>query len=125
MTWISDSQLTAMRSQVANTLFGTCVISAPAFVSDGAGGGSVTYTAVSGGTVACRIDPMGARQENVGINWQQEVLKVKYQLTVPYDAPLAADYQVTSEGHTYEIMQLDIDQSKRVARRAIITEMRG
>ena len=123
MTWLTDDDLTQMRADVAELLPDTAVISAPAWVSDGAGGGSQTYTAVAGGTVACRLDPLPKlqmAQEVAG----GEILTVKYILTVPYGAPLAVDYRVTTGGSTYEMVHLDIDHSWRVSRRAIVAAVR-
>lgn len=54
----------------------------------------------------------------------QEVIEVVYQLTVPYDAPLAPNCKVVSGGRTYEVVKLDMDHSWRAARRALIVEMR-
>lgn len=123
MSWLNEFDLTAARADVANLLPDSCVIQSKTLVSDGAGGNTVTWAAVTGGTVACRLDPLPIRGaiEMVG---NQESTVVTYRLSVPYDAPLAEDRRVVSGGNTYEIVQMDIDQTKRVARRAIVSEIR-
>lgn len=121
---LSESELTAMRADVAQMLPQTAVISAPTWVSDGSGGGTVTHSAVTGGTVACRLDPLSLRSKEASLTAGQETLLVGYRATFPYDAPLAQNYQVVVDSHTYQIMQLDADHAQRVSRRAILQEMR-
>lgn len=123
MTWLTNDDLTQMRADVSELLPDTAVITAPSWVSDGAGGGSQSYTPVSGGTVACRLDPVPKLQMTMEAA-SREVLTVKYILTVPYDAPLAVDYRVTTGGNTYDVVHLDIDHSWRVSRRAIVAAVR-
>lgn len=124
MSWLNEFDLTAARADVANLLPDSCVIQAKTLVSDGAGGNTVTWAAVTSGTVACRLDPVASRTRILDNIATQESIVVVYQLTVPYAAPLAVDRRVIHDGNTYEIVQMDIDQSKRVARRAIVSEIR-
>jgi len=123
MTWLSNDDLIQMRADVSEMLPDTAVISAPSWVSDSAGGGSQSYTPVTGGTVACRVDPLPKVQMDLLVAGG-EALTVKYVLTLPHDAPMAVDYHVTTGGNTYEIIHMDIDHSWRVSRRAIIAEVR-
>lgn len=123
MIGLSDDDLTRMRAQVADLLPDTAVIAAPGWSSDGAGGGTVTHTPVSGGTVACRLDPLPKLQMTQEVAGG-EVLTVKYVFTAPYDAPLDVDYRVTVAGEAYEVIHLDIDHSWRVSRRAIVAAVR-
>lgn len=120
MSFFNADQLTRMRADVANLLPDSCVIYSPSYASDGAGGGTLTYSAV--GTVACRVDPINLR-EQIAIQAQGEKLKSMYQLTLPYDTTIAANYQVVTGGKTYQVEQMDIDHSGRVSRRAKISEV--
>lgn len=117
---INATQLARMRAATEALLPDTAVIYTPANVSDGAGGTEAGYAAA--GTVACRIDPITKQILNSLIS-MQEVQKVRYQLTVPYDAPLAQDTRVEIGGTCYDVIQLDVDHSWRVARRALISEV--
>jgi head-tail adaptor len=119
---LSEAQLARMRAQLNARLPGTAVIQQAIRTPDGAGGWSETWTAVTGGTVACRLDPIGVgtvRETSIAL---RETLVVRYRLTVPYDAPLAADFRVVINGKTYEIVQLDDQHSQRVSRRAVVAE---
>lgn len=120
---ISTAQLTKMRSQVEELLPDTCVIQSSANSTDSMGGVTQTYTAVSGGTVSCRVDPLGNRTAQLELYAQREATKILQQLTVPYDAPLSTDYRVVTGGNTYEIIQLDVVHSWNVSKRAIISEV--
>lgn len=124
MSWISDAELSDMRADVANMLFDTAVIKSQTKTSDNAGGWTTAWTPVSGGTVSCRVDPISRQSDMVALNFGKETTVVMYQLTVPYDAPLADDRRVTIGSNTYEIVKLDIDHSKNVSRRAFISEVR-
>jgi hypothetical protein len=123
MTMLTAAQLTSMRSQVETLLPDTGVIQVMVRTSDSAGGWTEAGSAVSGGTVACRLDPLTERELSMVVA-AREALGVRYRLTMPHDAPLAADYQVVTDGHTYQVIQLDADHSCNVSRRAIIEEIR-
>lgn len=122
MSWLTDDQLAAMRDDVANLLPGTAIISSMTAVADGAGGWAETWAAVSGGTVACRLDPVTGRSGIVTVPGREGLI-VQYQLTVPYDAPIAVNRRVTVGGDTFEIVQLSDDHSWRVSRRALLSRI--
>src|SRR5437870_11533194 len=102
---IDADQLAYMRAQVAELLPDTCVIKAQVLTPDGAGGNAVTWTPVSGGTVACRLDPLSTTQRQHDILFADKPTeKVAYVLTLPYDAPLEPGYQITTKGYAYRIL---------------------
>jgi len=121
MSVIDAEMLIQMRADVAEMLPDTCVIYTPGYSPDGAGGGTVTLT--NSGTVACRVDPL-KQQQQAGVDFGQETMEVGYQLTVPYDASLAPDYQIITWGKTYQVKKLAVDHSWRVSRRAEVVEVR-
>jgi len=123
MTWLSDDQLAAMRDDVANLLPGTAVISSMTAVTDGAGGWSETWAAVSGGTVLARLDPVRSTGSGIITVPGREGLIVNFQLTTEWDAPLAVNRRVTIDGNVYEIVQLTDDHSWRVSRRALLSRI--
>lgn len=123
MTWFDNMDLTAMRADVANMLPGTAVIQAVTRTSDGAGGWSESWAAVAGGTVACRLDPLGRSLSKTEVQLLRESMTIAFQLTVPHDAPVATDCRVVIGGTTYEVLSLDVYHSERVSRRAIVAVM--
>lgn len=118
---ISDAQLARMRAQIP--LPDTAVISAMTAVSDGAGGWTETWATVTGGTVACRLDPIRSSSSGIVTVPGREGLIVQYQLTTEYDAPLAVNRRVTIGGDTYEVVQLADDHSWNVSRRALLSRI--
>lgn len=119
----SDRQLSKMRAQAESLMPDTAVIQDVSFVSDGAGGQEETWSAVTGGTVSCRLDPLSERSQMNQIVASQERLKVYRRATVPYDAPAAANRRLVVNNETYEIVALDDDHSWRVSRRLIIARL--
>lgn len=120
---ISTAQLTKMRSQVEELLPDTCVIHGAVNGIDSSGYPTQTYGAVTGGTVNCRIDPLGNKTAQLALYAEREAIKVLLQLTVPYDAPLLSDYRIVVGSNTYEIVQLDTQHSWNVSKRAIVSEI--
>lgn len=121
---ITTRQLAKMRQQVEDRLPDTCVIQASTNAVDTGGAFEKTWAAVTGGTVACRVDRLGQAQILNQVDALREQIEVRYQLTVPYDAPLAANYRVVHNTKTYDVLQLDIDHSWNVSKKAIVVERR-
>lgn len=124
MRALSTRQLTTFRNQVADILPTTCVIQTNAGTVDDTGAYESVWAAVSGGTVACRVDRLGQAQLMSQVDVMREQTEIRYQLTVPYDAPLAANCRVVTGGKTYDILQLDVDHSWNVSKKAIAVERR-
>lgn len=121
---ISTSQLARMRAQVLELLPDTAILQSVSYSGDDMGSqGTAIYTAVSGGTVGCRVDPLGTRGGQLELYQARETLTKLYQLTVPFDAPLLADYRVVINAQNYSVIQLDVDHSWNVSKRAIIAEV--
>ena len=121
MSFLSADMLSQMRADVANMLPDTAVIQTFGTVaqsSDGFAGG--TYTAT--GTVVCRLDPLG-KNAAVRLALEREVTAYTYQLTVPYDTALVHNARVVVNSNTYEVIQLDVDHSWNVSKRAIVERL--
>jgi hypothetical protein len=118
---LTDSDLLWMRAEVESLLPGTAVLYAKSWVSDGAGGGTPTYAATTGGTVACRLDPLGDSERMIAL---RDSLAQRFRLTLPHDAPITPHNRVTVAGRTYEIIDLDDFHSWNVSRRALVSEVR-
>lgn len=124
MTWLNDAMTTWQRDMVSALLPTTCIISAPTVTKDSAGANVYAYAAVAGGTVSCRLDPLGnSTAREVGELLGRETLNRARFLTVPYDAPLAIDYQITINSTIYQIVQLVDDQSAKAVQRAIVARL--
>jgi head-tail adaptor len=122
--YLSDAQLTIMRGQVARTLPGTAIIQSVVNASDGMGGWSETWTAVTGGTVSCRIDPLSASMSaSNNMLAGAEGFKLAYQLTVPYNAPLSVGNRVNVGGTVYEVRELANTHSWNVSIRAMLARV--
>jgi hypothetical protein len=119
---LSTSQLATMRSNVTQLLPDSCTIQAKTVTTDNAGGWTETWDALPDGIVPCRLDPLNTRRalETFGDREAQVAL---YQLTVPYDAPIALGRRVVINTHTYEIRQLVGEHSWRVSRRALLSRI--
>lgn len=89
---------------------------------DSGGRPKTTYAAVTGGTVACRLLEAS---DSIKMNARQENMTVKYRGYFPYDAPLNVGYQVSVGGFTYDILEVDLEQSDRVYRRALLGDTRS
>lgn len=124
MSVINSGLLAKMRADVAKRLPDTAVIQSVALVSDGGGAFTETWSAVVGGTVLCRLDPLGQQSTENGVIASREALTVTYRLTVPHDAPIEPNCRVVINGDTYEVVQLSIDHSWNVSKRAIVAEVR-
>lgn len=124
MSWLTASEISAMRTVESNVMPDTCVISAPSFASDGAGSGTVTYTPVTGGTVACRFDPY-TRKSGVDVIAGAEMYVFDYVGTFPYNAPLAADSRIAHNSKTYEITSFISDKSWQLCIKAYLSEVGG
>lgn len=121
---ISDAQLDGMRAQVALMLPGTAVISEKVMGAADPYGGTVSWSAVAGGTVSCRVDPLGQNSSSeLDVNLSKETLTIMYQCTLPWDAPIVPDNRLTIAGEDYEVVQMSVDHSWNVSKRCIITRV--
>ncbi len=122
MSMISSRQLARMRADVLRMLPDTGTILGATYVSDGEGGGSVSYSPVTGGTVPYRLDPMNSRQSVEEVAGREALIS-EFILTTPYDTPLAADRRFATASFVYEIRALMDDHSWRVSRRARVARI--
>lgn len=124
MTWLSDADLVQMRADVAQMLPDVAIIQTRALTSDNAGGWSEVWTAVTGGTVACRIDPLKTR-EGIDYTASREALIRKWQVTLPHDAPIVPEARLVISGVSYDVVVIHDNHSWRVSRRCEIVEVKS
>jgi SPP1 family predicted phage head-tail adaptor len=95
---LNDAELTRMRTVAGSALPGTAVIQSQTYVSDGGGGGSVTWTAA--GTVPCRIAPLGGAERLIGDRISPDADSV---ITLPWNASVTEGSRIVSGGGTFNV----------------------
>lgn len=121
---LTANEIASMITAVAEPMPDTCVISSPSRTSDGAGGGTITYSPVTGGTVSCRFDPYTYKSD-VDVIAGAETYVFNYIGTFPYNAPLASDSHITHSSKTYEITSFISDKSWQLCIKAYLSEVGG
>lgn len=116
---LNANDLLRMRTDMADLMPDIGTILAEQRTPDGAGGFTSTYVAVTGGTVACRIDPMTSSNAQKIIA-QREGYLIEYQLTVPYNAPIDINCQFQCNGVTHNIVDKDPEKSWTLCRRGFL-----
>lgn len=119
--FLSEPELASFREDMARMLPGTAIIQSFVTAANSAGEWAETWTAVTGGTVACRLDPIKA--QNIVTAGGAEAFKVDYQLTVPYDAPLVVGNRVSVDSVIYEVRQLSNAHDWNVSIRAQVARV--
>jgi SPP1 family predicted phage head-tail adaptor len=121
---LSNAELDRLRSDLARLLPDTAVIYASSASNDGAGGQTESWSPVSGGTVACRVDPLNNRsKQNVISAPNRRGLHVDYLITLPYNAPIAAHRRIAISGTTYDIVHIAADHSWNISRRVLVARV--
>lgn len=92
--------------------------------NDGAGGFTEGWTAVSGGTVNYRLDPMPSQQGQIEVIGAAEGMIFDYILTTAYNAPLNEGNRFVCNAGTVEVRQLWNAHSWNVSRRAYVSRVR-
>ena len=135
MSWLSAAEQTAMRVQIVNTLPDTGWIEAATNTSDGEGGYSETWAAISwtpsrtgeaGTSVLYRMDPLNVRGQMESAA-MAEATGISYILIVEWDAPIAAGTVtrfVNKDGRPYNMRMLTPDNSYRLLKRCYLSEIR-
>lgn len=116
--WLTSAQLAKMRADVIATLPDEVALYRRDETVDDAGNVIPTMTLVS--QIPCRLDPMRQPSGSNQVEGGQELLKRQYQLTLPYDAELAKNWQAVIDGKTYEVVDLHPDHSWNVSVRAVV-----
>lgn len=121
MTYITPGELHTMRATTQQTLAGTAVISRPAYVPDGQGGGTQTFAAA--GTVACNIAPYKSRAGDERVIADRLQTALGFYLTVPALTDIAMADRVVCGGGTFEVVALREPRTVEIVRRAVIAQI--
>lgn len=95
---LTDSELSAMRSTVEESLPDTAVIQTSGWVSDGGGGGDTGWT--NAGTIDCRIAPISGREDETG---ERITSESHFILTFPHDTQIDTNSRVLVAGGTFNV----------------------
>lgn len=125
MSWLTETELADLRSDITALLPDTCTIQQPTATNSG-GLWSETWSDVA--TVACRFDPFNPKDsgEDVSDQLDREAVLSVYRLTVPYNADLQEGYRVAHGGTQYfQVVQVSDIHSDRAVRRAVVVRIQG
>lgn len=119
---IPTAQLNRMRAQVLSTLPDTCILYRQTVANDGAGGATRGSVAVTGGTVACRLETRRSGRMDM-LQVANGKIEQEYMVTLilPYDAPIAEHYLVAvTGGDVWQVIALDEGKSNVIVRTAVL-----
>lgn len=112
-TFLDGNTPDQLRGLLWLSLSETAHIVTEAFVSDGGGGGSVTFTPA--GTIPCRIDPVG-QQRLGGVRGGRIDERSTHLVTLPPNTAVDSTQQIAIDGRgTFEVTALR-EQTREMAR---------
>jgi hypothetical protein len=100
---LSAAEVEGMRATTLSALDTTAVVETQAFVSDGGGGGNVTWTAA--GTFAARLSPIGRMRRGGAEGIQGERLNDESEVlfTLPAETEIDHNARIVCDGGTYSV----------------------
>lgn len=113
---LTTDDLAGMRATAGAALPDSCVIQTQAWVSDGGGGGTTTWTAA--GTVDCRIAPLNGSERDTGDRISSHA---EYVVTLPFDASVSTDSRLVINGDTFNVAAIR-DRSWNVSTRVEVVK---
>jgi hypothetical protein len=119
MTMLTAAELSALRTDVLETLPDTCVILRATATNSNGYPSEAWGTAVA--SAACRLDPV--RQQDAGVIADREAGVTYWQLTLAYDADVADGDRIVHSSVTYEVQQLHGTHSNRIVKRATVAKV--
>jgi len=97
---LTDPEIARMRATAERALPGTAVIKDGTLSSDGGGGNTEMFTPRTGGTVSCRVAPIGGNEREEG---GRIAADSQYVITLPAETTVEADDQIVVAGVTYNV----------------------
>lgn len=116
---LTDAELAAMRAQAEEALPDSAVILRKTRVSDGGGGGSLSWAAA--GTYDARFGPTTGSETTVA---GQLVGQLDGMVTLPTTADVTATDRVQIAGKTYEVMAVVLHEAWALARRVAVRRVK-
>ncbi len=113
---LTDNDLEYMRGIIAELLPDTCNILSLTRTADGMGGFTETWGTVTA-NIACRLDPVRAREEVAGMGLQPFRT---YQLTLSHDQTISEAQRIEHGGYTYAVMPADSGKSWQASNRTLV-----
>lgn len=116
MAFLTASELSDLREHLEATLPDTCTIRYVSLTSDGMGGSTKSFTN-RGTAIPCRFAPgrgrfgMLAEQVREGQLWT---------LHLAYDQTILVTDEAVVNDVTYQVLQVNIDESERFLKRALL-----
>lgn len=121
---LTDAELAAMRETAEAALPDSAVITRKTTVSDGAGGGSVSWAA--SGTVDARLSDRAGNEQLFGTGLPGTAIFAQTDaiLTVAHDIDLRQADRVTVDSTTYEVLAVLDQAAWTLAQRAAVKRVR-
>ena len=125
MSILNAPMLAQLRSMTAKFLKDSCRIEVQTETIDEIGAPTQTWAIVAD-DVPCRILPMatGSMASMSELVGSQESLRELYKIICPYGTALAPNQRITSNGATYNIIQLVTARTDETDTQALITRQR-
>lgn len=111
MGLLTDSDLSYLRTAIADMFPDTCTILSEALSADGQGGQTSTWGTVSQ-NVACRLDEQTQFSRNQLVPSGGGLREShRYMLSLPYDTTINAHDRVEIGSNTYNVISVNVDVS--------------
>lgn len=116
---IADPDLVFMRETAERAMEGTAVILTPSWGSDGAGGGTTTFS--PSGTVPARLAPY-TRGGGEAVSADRLSPESELVFTFPAGTEVTHDAQIAYEGGTFTVVAVK-PRTREITRRVVVKEV--
>lgn len=116
MGFVSDAELTKMRSAVSAVLTGTCTVKARVMGLDALGAGTIGWTSTA--NVACRLSPITVK--NHSSEGEQFHVHAGWQIVLPHDQAVDSGDRITVGSDDYEVLTVEDATTLKTAKRALV-----
>lgn len=111
-----------MRMIAETTFDGTAVIQRRVYVSDGAGGGTTTWTPA--GTIGCHLSPVTTRGEREPVIGERITPDAEWILTLPAETEITTDDRMIVAANTFEVLRVGGPRTWELTRRVDLAEVK-
>ena len=117
---LSAADLTAMQATAQLTLVTACTIQRKTSTSDGGGGFTDSWTALS--TPNCCIAPVPTRYEQTVTDSREELIS-RWLITLPAGQDIRIEDRIVANGITYEVLAYAAPRSFEIERTVEVAEV--